>query len=304
MFKPLNSLFVGDPCRHAYLCGAPGHLFVYDPPKDAGGTGGSHALPLPAQRHDAGPAHHQRLRLPRARPYRFNANPRQYASPSSVPRPPSAVISSRTRTRSSSATGSTCGPPSKSSMSGSGAERRARASPRPTTSMSCAKRCCRSNPTCSSITRRQPVPAEHHDAGGGAKPVSRMLLAPDEAAPARPPPPAAPANGNGGAAAGGRGNAAGPELARAVRSKPCRRIRAGAPGACAVRRARDARGRRRMAQARLHAAWPRPASTNAIPTWAPRSADQPPDDPGRSRRHAQRRAAIGAELVLASFSGW
>jgi hypothetical protein len=39
MFKAWNSAFVGDPCRHAYLCGAPGHLFVYDPPKDAGGTG-------------------------------------------------------------------------------------------------------------------------------------------------------------------------------------------------------------------------------------------------------------------------
>lgn len=39
MFKAWNSAFVGDPCRHAYLCGAPGHLFVYDPPSDAGGTG-------------------------------------------------------------------------------------------------------------------------------------------------------------------------------------------------------------------------------------------------------------------------
>jgi len=32
MFKAWNARFVGDPCRHAYLCGAPGHLFVYDPP--------------------------------------------------------------------------------------------------------------------------------------------------------------------------------------------------------------------------------------------------------------------------------
>jgi hypothetical protein len=32
MFKAWNANFVGDPCRHAYLCGAPGHLFVYDPP--------------------------------------------------------------------------------------------------------------------------------------------------------------------------------------------------------------------------------------------------------------------------------
>ena len=39
MFKAWNSAFVGDPCRHAYLCGAPGHLFVYDPPRDADGTG-------------------------------------------------------------------------------------------------------------------------------------------------------------------------------------------------------------------------------------------------------------------------
>ena len=39
MFKAWNSAFVGDPCRHAYLCGAPGHLFVYDPPDDPGGTG-------------------------------------------------------------------------------------------------------------------------------------------------------------------------------------------------------------------------------------------------------------------------
>jgi predicted secreted protein len=39
MFKAWNSAFVGDPCRHAYLCGAPGHLFVYDPPRDANGAG-------------------------------------------------------------------------------------------------------------------------------------------------------------------------------------------------------------------------------------------------------------------------
>jgi hypothetical protein len=39
MFKAWNAAFVGDPCRHAYLCGAPGHLFVYDPPHDADGTG-------------------------------------------------------------------------------------------------------------------------------------------------------------------------------------------------------------------------------------------------------------------------
>ena len=39
MFKAWNSAFVGDPCRHAYLCGAPGHLFVYDPPRDANGVG-------------------------------------------------------------------------------------------------------------------------------------------------------------------------------------------------------------------------------------------------------------------------
>ncbi|HEX9525425.1 MAG TPA: hypothetical protein VF949_20780, partial [Reyranella sp.] len=39
MFKAWNAKFVGDPCRHAYLCGAPGHLFVYDPPSDASGTG-------------------------------------------------------------------------------------------------------------------------------------------------------------------------------------------------------------------------------------------------------------------------
>ena len=32
MFKAWNSNFVGDPCRHAYLCGAPGHLYLYDPP--------------------------------------------------------------------------------------------------------------------------------------------------------------------------------------------------------------------------------------------------------------------------------
>ena len=32
MFKAWNANFVGDPCEHAYLCGAPGHLFVYDPP--------------------------------------------------------------------------------------------------------------------------------------------------------------------------------------------------------------------------------------------------------------------------------
>lgn len=32
MFKAWNAKFVGDPCRHAYLCGAPGHLYVYDSP--------------------------------------------------------------------------------------------------------------------------------------------------------------------------------------------------------------------------------------------------------------------------------
>ena len=32
MFKAWNANFVGDPCRHSYLCGAPGHLYVYDPP--------------------------------------------------------------------------------------------------------------------------------------------------------------------------------------------------------------------------------------------------------------------------------
>src|SRR5258708_22253593 len=32
MFKAWNAEFVGDPCRHRYLCGAPGQLFVYDPP--------------------------------------------------------------------------------------------------------------------------------------------------------------------------------------------------------------------------------------------------------------------------------
>ena len=32
MFKAWNSVFVGDPCKHSYLRGAPGRLFVYDPP--------------------------------------------------------------------------------------------------------------------------------------------------------------------------------------------------------------------------------------------------------------------------------
>ena len=32
MFKAWNANFVGDPCRHGYLCGAPGHLYLYDPP--------------------------------------------------------------------------------------------------------------------------------------------------------------------------------------------------------------------------------------------------------------------------------
>jgi hypothetical protein len=32
MFKAWNANFVGDPCRHAYLSGAPGHLYLYDPP--------------------------------------------------------------------------------------------------------------------------------------------------------------------------------------------------------------------------------------------------------------------------------
>ena len=31
MFKAWNAKFVGDPCRHAYLCGAPGRIYVYDP---------------------------------------------------------------------------------------------------------------------------------------------------------------------------------------------------------------------------------------------------------------------------------
>jgi hypothetical protein len=33
MFKAWNSAFVGDPCQHPYLRGAPGRLFVYDPPE-------------------------------------------------------------------------------------------------------------------------------------------------------------------------------------------------------------------------------------------------------------------------------
>src|SRR5258708_26915338 len=32
MFKAWTAEFVGDPCKHRYRCGAPGHLFVYDPP--------------------------------------------------------------------------------------------------------------------------------------------------------------------------------------------------------------------------------------------------------------------------------
>jgi hypothetical protein len=32
MFKAWNSVFVGDPCKHSYLSGAPGRLWVYDPP--------------------------------------------------------------------------------------------------------------------------------------------------------------------------------------------------------------------------------------------------------------------------------
>jgi hypothetical protein len=32
MFKAWNSAFVGDVCKHGYLKGAPGQLFVYDPP--------------------------------------------------------------------------------------------------------------------------------------------------------------------------------------------------------------------------------------------------------------------------------
>jgi hypothetical protein len=32
MFKAWNANFVGDPCHHAYLRGAPGHLYLYDPP--------------------------------------------------------------------------------------------------------------------------------------------------------------------------------------------------------------------------------------------------------------------------------
>lgn len=32
MFKAWNAVFVGDPCQHRYFKGAPGRLFVYDPP--------------------------------------------------------------------------------------------------------------------------------------------------------------------------------------------------------------------------------------------------------------------------------
>jgi hypothetical protein len=32
MFKAWNSAFVGDVCKHRYLKGAPGQLYVYDPP--------------------------------------------------------------------------------------------------------------------------------------------------------------------------------------------------------------------------------------------------------------------------------
>src|SRR4029077_4265385 len=38
MFKAWNSEFVGDPCRHAYLCDGARHVFVYDLPRDDNGV--------------------------------------------------------------------------------------------------------------------------------------------------------------------------------------------------------------------------------------------------------------------------
>jgi hypothetical protein len=39
MFKAWNSAFVGEVCKNAYFSGAPGKLFLYDPPANASGEG-------------------------------------------------------------------------------------------------------------------------------------------------------------------------------------------------------------------------------------------------------------------------
>ena len=154
--RPGTPAFVGDPCRHSLSVRRAGPSLRLRPAaRCRQGRRNAPALPLPAQRHDADPAGHQRLWLSRAAgAVRAPARGR-CASPSSAPRPRSAVTSF---------------PYSYPEFIGNwlnlwadraqarrqvrGAECRPReASPRATTSRSCARRCCRCSPTSSSITR-------------------------------------------------------------------------------------------------------------------------------------------------------
>ena len=112
------------------------------------------ALPLPAECHDADPAHHQRLRL--SWPARAVSTPAKddthrlhrrldYRQQPFLPGPLPRIHWQRAQP-----VGRPAQAPSSSSRCSTPA---ARASPRPTTSPSCARRCCRSNPTSSSTTK-------------------------------------------------------------------------------------------------------------------------------------------------------
>ncbi|HTG19569.1 MAG TPA: hypothetical protein VK681_05965, partial [Reyranella sp.] len=213
MFKAWNSAFVGDPCRHAYLCGAPGHLFVYDPPKDAGGTGENR----PPYRF-----------LPNATtPVRLTTNAYGFRGPP-VPfqRQPKTIRIAFIGA--STTVSSHFFPYSYPEFVGNWLNLWAAQQKFDVRFevLNAGRESITSTDNVN-VVREEVLPLKpdllvYYEGanqfqlstmmpGAVQKPVSRMLLAPDESCPARPPPPpAAPANGNAGAAAGGRGNAAGP----------------------------------------------------------------------------------------------
>ena len=112
MWKAWNAALVGDPCAIQFLRGAPGRLFVYDPP-----DGKPRARPsaiLPNATTPIGP-HHQPFGW-RGPPVAFQPQRRtRCASSSSAPRRRATPELSRTPARNLSAPGSTCGRPTASS---------------------------------------------------------------------------------------------------------------------------------------------------------------------------------------------
>jgi predicted secreted protein len=215
MFKAWNSAFVGDPCRHAYLCGAPGHLFVYDPPKDAGGTGENRP------------------------PYRFLPNattPARLTTNAYGFRGPPVPFQRQPKTiriafiGASTTVGSHFFPYSFPEFVGNWLNLWAAQQKFDVKFevLNAGRESVTSTDNVN-IVREEVLPLKpdlivYYEGanqfqlgtmmpGAAPKPVSHMLLAPDESCPARPPPTApatAPANGNSGAAGGGRANAAGP----------------------------------------------------------------------------------------------